>query len=164
MLARRCLRRPPKGLSVPRLPPRRLTSSVQHRTVETDSCGIPLQSTWSVNDLLTSYPSPTISKNTFKHLHKLSALIPPEEGTPEYDTLKGELEDLVKLVEAVKLVEVEEQEIVSDRDSRISADGTGIPLSDSEVEDQKSVRGSALLRYATRTSEGFYVVDTDRIR
>ncbi|KAF8268262.1 hypothetical protein EI94DRAFT_1915594, partial [Lactarius quietus] len=74
--------------------------------VETDDCAIPLKPTWSVDDLLSSYPRPTISSLALDRLHVLSALIPPEEGTPEHAKLIRELEDLVKLVESVRLFNV----------------------------------------------------------
>ena len=80
-------------------------------TVETDSHAIPTRPTWSVNELLSSYPKPQISPATLKHLHELSALIPPEEGTPEHAKLTAEMENLVKLVEAVKLVDVGESSV-----------------------------------------------------
>ena len=162
MLARRCLHLQARGpLSSPCLYSRH-PICCKARHIETDSCGIPLQPTWSVNELLSSYPSPTISTTTFKQLHALSALIPPEEGTLEHDELKRELEDLVKLVEAVKLVKVEE--VYENGDGRIWAEGTGIPLSGSTTENAKSMEAPSLLRHATRIHDGFYVVDADRTR
>ncbi|KII95891.1 hypothetical protein PLICRDRAFT_78507, partial [Plicaturopsis crispa FD-325 SS-3] len=126
---------------------------------ETDSLGIPLQPTWSVHDLLSSYPTPTITPATFKRLHELSALIPPAEGTVEHDSLKRELEELIKLVEAVKLVQLDDEGGVPD--GRIWAQGTGLQFVDhDEHEDGES--GRALLRHAARTEEGLYLVDADK--
>ncbi|KAH9999361.1 hypothetical protein BJV77DRAFT_1064268 [Russula vinacea] len=86
--------------------PQRCNSGSSHRgpeLVETDDCAIPLKPTWSVDELLSSYPRPTISSSALRRLHVLSALIPPEEGTSAHSRLTRELEDLVKLVESVRL-------------------------------------------------------------
>ncbi|KIM83820.1 hypothetical protein PILCRDRAFT_26785, partial [Piloderma croceum F 1598] len=135
---------------------------------QTDSCGIPFHPTWSVNDLLSSYPTPTITSFTLKRLHELSALIPPEEGTPEHDSLKQELENLIKLVEAVKLFTLGDNpgEISGEKqipDGRVWAEGTEIRPMDVPAE-VDGVTGSALLRFANRTSDGLYVVDADRTK
>jgi hypothetical protein len=72
-----------------------LSSKPTLRTdVEPDENGIPIRPTWSVNELLSSYPKPTISPATLKHLYALGALIPPEEGSPEHTKLTEEIEDL----------------------------------------------------------------------
>ncbi|KAG0702336.1 hypothetical protein DFH29DRAFT_771975, partial [Suillus ampliporus] len=130
---------------------------------ETDEYGIPLKPTWSVQKLLSSYPAPSISPATFKRLHELSALLPPEEGTPEYFKLKHELEDLIKLVEATKLINVEDTESTDIPDGRVMAEGSGIPLDRTPREDG-DVRGQDLLSYASRSANGMYVVETDRSR
>ena len=133
--------------------------------VETDEHGIPVRPTWSVNELLSSYPKPTISPATLKHLHTLSALIPPEEDSPEHAKLTEEMQDLVKLVEAVKLVNTDS---VDDGngvpDGRIWAEGVGIDL-DAEpvIPDETEVQGRGLLKYAKSVSpEGLYLIDSDR--
>ncbi|OAX39150.1 hypothetical protein K503DRAFT_849665 [Rhizopogon vinicolor AM-OR11-026] len=130
--------------------------------VETDKYGIPLKPTWSVQELLSSYPAPSISPATFKRLHELSALLPPEEGTPKYAKLKHELEDLIKLVEATKLIKVEETESAGIPDGRVMAEGFGIPLDRTPGNDV--ARGQNLLSYATRSADGMYVVETNRSR
>ena len=98
-------------------------------------------------------------------MHTLSALIPPEEGSPEHAQLTEEMQDLVKLVEAVKLVNTDS---VDDGngvpDGRIWAEGTGIDL---DVEptpaDEDEVQGRSLLKYAKNVSpEGLYLIDSDR--
>jgi hypothetical protein len=168
MLTRLCVRLQSTRSLVHPQNSRRQTSSQARHAVETDSCGIPVRPTWSVNKLISSYPSPSISPTTFKHLHALSALIPPREGSPEYEGLKRELEDLVKLVEAVRLVDVEgssKDDKVIVRDGRIWAQGTGIPLLQGSSEDGEDIEsGEALLHHAARTSTGFYVVDAERTR
>ncbi|EJF62858.1 hypothetical protein BD309DRAFT_883365 [Dichomitus squalens] len=136
--------------------------------VEVDSVGIPLKPTWSVNELLSSYPRPAVSPSELKRLHELSALIPPADGTSEHTKLAQEMEELVKLVEAVKLVDV--GEVVEEGavpDGRIWASGQGVSL-DAEAfaasEDADAVSGRALLAHASRTMEGLYVVETDKPR
>ncbi|KAG1815274.1 hypothetical protein EV424DRAFT_1111105 [Suillus variegatus] len=152
--ARRVWRR---SLNVP------LQYSTSRATVETDKYGIPLTPTWSVQELLSSYPAPSISPATFKRLHELSALLPPEEGTPEYVKLKHELEELIKLVEATKLIKVEETGNAGIPDGRVIAEGSGIPL-DRTPRENGDVRGRDLLSYASRSANGMYVVETDRSR
>ncbi|KAI0092458.1 hypothetical protein BDY19DRAFT_903275 [Irpex rosettiformis] len=130
-----------------------------------DEDGIPLRPTWSVNELLSSYPRPTISPSTLKRMYKLSALVPPAEGTREHADITRELEDLVKLVEAVKLVHVDEKVAYTDHgipDGRIWEEGTGIPLEKSSKPGavvKEEAHGRALLEHAQRTHNGLYVVD-----
>jgi hypothetical protein len=148
----------------------RLNSSLSSKhalrtEVETDEHGIPVRPTWSVNELLSSYPKPTISPATLKHLHTLSALIPPEEGSPEHAKLTEEMQDLVKLVEAVKLVNTDS---VDDGngvpDGRIWAEGTGIDLdAEPTPTDENGAQGRSLLKHAKNVSpEGLYLIDSDR--
>lgn len=131
---------------------------------ETDDCSIPLRPSWSVHDLLSSYPKPTLSPSTLTHLHRLSALTPPEEGTPEHAKLTSELEDLIKLVEAVKLVdcsELKDEDKIPD--GRILPKGVGIDLTGGGGGGGEEVTdGRELLKHAARTENGFYVVDADR--
>ncbi|KAG6899771.1 hypothetical protein C0993_006997 [Termitomyces sp. T159_Od127] len=150
---RQCLRLPLLPLSthsysVARL--HRRLFSVKH---ETDEYGIPLKPTWSVHELLSSYPKPTLSSATLTRLHKLSALQPPEEGSIEQEKLKGEMEELIRLVEAVKLVDTQ-----------------GVHPTTFELQNQQAIpsedepSGRLLLQDATRTLNGFYVVDSDKRR
>ena len=143
-----------------------LSSNPTLRTnVETDENGIPIRPTWSVNELLSSYPKPTISPATLKHLHTLSALIPPEEGSPEHAKLTEEMRDLVKLVEAVKLVNTDSVDDGSGvPDGRIWAEGTGIDLEAEPIPvDENEVQGRDLLKYSKAVSpEGLYLIDSDR--
>lgn len=141
---------------------RHLRSSISTST-RVDEHGIPLQATWSVNDLLSSYPKPTISPATLKRMHELSALIPPPEGTPQHARLTSEMEDLVKLVEAVKMVEVDghymEADVHGVPDGRIWAQSSGIPLTrHSEAVEDEDTHGRALLKHAQRVENGLYVV------
>jgi len=132
---------------------------------ETDEYAIPLRPTWSIDALLSSYTRPTISPSTLKRLHELSALHPPEEGTPEHEKLTAELEDLVKLVEAVKTADVRTDSTAGPiPDSRIWADGTGISLQDAArpEDENRGLSGQDLLSFAARTEGKLYVVESDR--
>lgn len=135
--------------------------------VETDDCAIPLRPTWSVDDLLSSYPRPTISSHALDRLHTLSALIPPEEGTPEHANLIRELEDLVKLVESVRLVNVSSDSTPSHvvADARIWAENAGIDLQKvpSGAHDREALGPAELLSRASRTENGLYVMHSDRV-
>lgn len=140
---------------------RTLRALLQSRQVVTDACGIPLKPTWSLRELISSYHSPILSSATFQRLHELSALITPTEGTPEYDTTKKELDELVRLVEAVKLVNVDRPTDSFIPDGRVWAENTGILLT---KEPHDEIQGTRLLHVANRTLEGMYVVETDRER
>jgi hypothetical protein len=134
--------------------------------VATDDCAIPLKPTWSVDDLLSSYPRPTISSPALRRLHVLSALIPPEEDTPEHVKLTRELEDLVKLVESVRLSNVPDTSnpVNTTMDARVWAEGTGIDLQRSPPgdRDQEALDTVELHSHASRTENGLYIVHSDR--
>lgn len=153
----------------------RLVSSLhkQHNSLaDIDSHAIPVEPVWSVKELLSSYPKPIISAKKLKQLHELSALIAPEEGSQEHAELTAEMEDLVKLVEAVRLVDTSQSTELSDEvpDGRIWAEDAAQPLTlgtvrrRGSVEEDGEVHGQALLKYASRTENHFYVVDADRKR
>jgi len=148
----------------------RYASGSSQRTpelVETDECAIPLKPTWSIDNLLTSYPRPTISSPALRRLHLLSALIPPEEGTPEHAKLTRELEDLVKLVESVRLSNVTgaSSPLNTAVDSRVWAEGTGIDLQKAPIgdRDQEALDSTELLSWASRTENGLYIIRSDRV-
>jgi hypothetical protein len=134
--------------------------------VKTDDCAIPLKPVWSVDDLLSSYPRPTISSSALRRLHVLSALIPPEEGTPEHIKLSRELEDLVKLVESVRLFNAPDASNLVDTavDARVWAQGTGIDLEKPPPggHGQEALDPTELLSWASRTADGLYVIHSDR--
>lgn len=132
---------------------------VANKSVETDTCGIPLRPTWSVYELLSSYPKPTISSATLEHIHELSALIPPKEGTPEHEKLLQELGDLIKLVEAVKLVNTDGVQCTD----RVYKEDWDRALAETETTVQGGT-GRSLLTHASRSVDGLYVVDADRKR
>ena len=139
----------------------RRLSAVRYRLVHTshDDCGIPKKPTWSVDELLSSYPRPTLSSATLLRLHKLSALIPPAEGTTQHQTLKKELEEFVRLVEAVKLVDTRGIHPAMSH-GHINEQPHDKPSHRGECE----VNGIQLLKHAAYKQDGFYVVDSDRMR
>ncbi|KAI0722190.1 hypothetical protein C8T65DRAFT_134757 [Cerioporus squamosus] len=132
---------------------------------EVDFTGIPLKPTWSVHELLSSYPRPTVPAATLKRLHELSALIPPLEGTPEHVKLTQEMEELIRLVEAVKLVDV--SEVAEDGpvpDGRTWASGEGVRRDAEVLPETEAVSGRSLLHHASRTIDDLYVVEADKPR
>ncbi|KAI0939653.1 hypothetical protein AcW1_004611 [Taiwanofungus camphoratus] len=135
-----------------------------------ETCGIPLQPVWSVNELLSSYPQPIVTPSTLKRLHDLSALLPPHEGTMEHARLTQDMENLVKLVEAVKLVDTSEvagEDGETIPDGRIWAEGSGIEMSESSTMPQhqsSEAVGRELLQHSSRVKDGLYVVDANKTR
>ena len=131
--------------------------SASHPRRKTDSCGLPLQPTWSVYELLSSYPSPELSTNTITRLYELSALACPKVDTPQFKLIKEELEDMVRLVEAVRLVDT----------SGITVKGRG-EKEDADLNtphgETSGEYGKDLLKHASRAKDGFYTVDSDRRR
>ncbi len=99
----------------------------ENNEAETDTDDvIPRKPTWSVHELISSYPRPHISDATLKKLHQLSALVPPTEGTPEHERIRRELEEMVRLVEAVKLVDTSSVDDANEiPDGRIWPEGCG---------------------------------------
>lgn len=67
-----------------------------------DADGIPLKRTWSLRSLMAEQPRVELSAAQFRHLHKLSGLTVPDMSAPESVRLKQELEEMLRLVEAVK--------------------------------------------------------------
>ncbi|KAH6915171.1 hypothetical protein BKA70DRAFT_568268 [Coprinopsis sp. MPI-PUGE-AT-0042] len=140
---------------------RRFARSYTTAKVQTDELGIPLKSTWSVNTLLSSYPSPKIAPETLKKLYQLSALVPPEEGSPEHAKVTRDLEEMVRLVEAVKLVDTKGTTVEAgiereDMDRKL--------FGNPDEQRAKEVHGQELLKLASRTVNGYYVVEADRTR
>ncbi|KAH9482432.1 hypothetical protein JR316_0004532 [Psilocybe cubensis] len=119
----------------------------------------PTTPTWSVNDLLSSYPSPRLSSTTITRLYDLSALIPPQEGTPQFEAVKSDLEEMVRLVEAVRLVDTSSVS-VSGRGEKEDADRNIAPIDPSQLGEV----GQQLLKHASQTKDQFYVVDSERAR
>lgn len=130
-----------------------------HSTLpKADKYGIPLKPTWSVNELLSSYPKPSVSSQTLTRLHELSALVPPAEGTAKEVRLKEQMSELVRLVEAVKLIDTQGVSFATRWDEE-DADRRNAELPPIAVSE-----GQELLKHAARTKEGFYLVDADRRR
>lgn len=128
--------------------------SIKHQV---DSCGIPVQPTWSVHQLLESYACPKLSSTTIDRLYELSALAPPKKDNLQYEKMKEDLEDMVKLVEAVKQVNTNGVSLVG-RGEKEDGDRT---QQNSQFEGE---HGQTLLKYAARTENKFYAVDAEKKR
>ncbi len=75
------------------------------------------------------------------------------------------MEELVRLVEAVKLVDV--NEVAEDGpvpDGRIWASGEAVSLNAGALDEAEAVGGRSLLQHASRTVDGLYVVEADKPR
>ena len=134
-------------------------------TPAVDELGVPLSATWSVKELLSTYPAPSLSHDTLTRLHRLSALNPPALGLPDSESLRLELQELLRLVEAVKLVDTsmtlggtEHSDIP---DSRVWAEGRGLDLHAPDAQHLKEAHGEALLKHAKKYVDGQYVVETN---
>ena len=128
--------------------------SIKHQV---DSCGIPVQPTWSVLQLIESYACPKLSSATIDRLYELSALTPPKKHTLQYEKMKKDLGDMVKLVETVKQVNTNRVHLVGRGEKE---DGDRIHQN-SHYEGE---HGQTLLKYAARTENRFYIVDAERKR
>ncbi|KAG9125965.1 hypothetical protein FRC07_005442 [Ceratobasidium sp. 392] len=148
-----------RSLSFPVLVRRNSTKS----NIDCDELGVPVRATWSVEKLLSTYPAPSLSPDTLARLHRLSALQSPEPGSPEAESLRRDLQELLRLVEAVKLVDTSAlggSEHADIPDSRIWAEGRGIDLDAPEASHLDEKHGQALLRHASKHVDGQYVVET----
>jgi len=98
-----------------------------------------------------------LSATTLNRLYELSSLVPFDEGTQNYNAVKESLEEMIKLVEAVRLVET----------SRVSLAGRG-EKEDADLGTPRTVpsggAGQELLKHASRKSDQFYVVDSERMQ
>lgn len=79
------------------------------------------------------------------------------------------MEGLVRLVEAVKLVdtsEVGDADDVGVPDGRLWAEGTGIELDESPqpTEGSQDPNDQKLLSHSSRVRRGLYIVDADKVR
>jgi hypothetical protein len=139
--------------------------SARHNSTKTavDSLGVPLRATWSVEKLLSTYPAPVLSHDTLARLHRLSALQPPEQSSSKAETLRLELEELLRLVEAVKLVNTSTlggPEHADIPDSRVWPEGRGIALDEPGPKHLDEVHGKDLLKHARKHVDEQYVVET----
>ncbi|EJD54071.1 hypothetical protein AURDEDRAFT_110706 [Auricularia subglabra TFB-10046 SS5] len=134
------------------------------RLVETDELGLPKQPTWSVQELLSSYPTAPPTTEKLKHLHKLAALVPPEEGSEEWKRLSEDMSELIRLVEAVKLIDTTgvEPENLLEPITLSAVFGTD-PNADAALYADEP-NGTELLKHAEHQGDGFYVVDTPSSR
>jgi hypothetical protein len=148
------------------------TNNVSDTTasIDTDELGLPRVPTWSVRALLDAHPltETALSAPTLARLHRLAALIPPVEGTPEHTKLSAELAELVRLVEAVRSAPVDENVVdggFAVPDGRVWAEDEGAFLDANAaafLPSSGEEKGRDLLRHAARTERGLYVVEADR--
>lgn len=89
-------------------------------------------------------------------LHKMSALNAPAEDSDAFTTLKGEMEELIRLVEAVRLVDT----TGVSSDGRIWPMDRGVDLDSARANKEVSTGEQDILRHAAKTINGYYVVDT----
>ncbi|KAH7343576.1 hypothetical protein B0J17DRAFT_182550 [Rhizoctonia solani] len=127
-----------------------------------DDLSVPLKATWSVGQLLSTYPAPELSDGTFTRLHRLAAINPLDSASPDKERLKLELKELLRLVEAVKLVDPSSLDGTKQLglDSRIWAEGRGMDLDAPMADHLGEAHGEALLRHAKKHIDGQYVVET----
>ncbi|KAG8903831.1 hypothetical protein FRB99_002682 [Tulasnella sp. 403] len=133
---------------------------------DTDDLAMPHGPTWSVQELLASYPAPTLEPSTLVRLHKLSALHAPEEGSSEFETLRKDLAEMVRMVEAVKTVDLP-KEATGIPDARIWPESLGMDTrasSSTGPDLPPEPSGQQLMQNAERTADGFYMVESDRKR
>lgn len=91
---------------------------------------------------------------TVNRLYELSSLVPPEEGTSNYNASKQNLEEMIKLVEAVRLVDTSELMV-----GRSEQEDTDLVAPQTTLSGEI---GQELLKHASRISDRFYVVDSER--
>lgn len=129
------------------------------RTPQVNELGVPLSPTWSVRELLDSYPPPAIDDQTFEKIHRLSALVPPAKGTAEREFLRKELQELVKMVNAVRIADIPKDEEQGVPDGRIYPIPIEVSLEETKAtEEESQPHGRELLRHSQISSETSYVL------
>lgn len=96
---------PSPARNIPSTRSRHLNSSrsiVVQRSVPVDADGIPIAPPYSIRALIASLPTPALSDEQYIHLHTLSSLHPPPSGSPEFAAKKAQLQEMIRLVEAVR--------------------------------------------------------------
>jgi hypothetical protein len=121
--------------------------------------GVPLSATWSVRELLDSYSPPSLDDPTFEKIHRLSALVPPDRGTQEREVLRKELQELVRLVNAVRVAEVPQGKEGQIPDGRIYPIPQEIDLDmTNTTQEEPLASGRELLKHSQIGSETAYVL------
>ncbi|KAF8339160.1 uncharacterized protein EI90DRAFT_3040676 [Cantharellus anzutake] len=125
-----------------------------------------IRPTWSVHELLSTYPAPKISDATLVKLHRVSALIPPPLDSHAYSERKHQLEELIRLVEAVKLVDVSSTRGTSIPDGRVWTQGRPIDAPDlnNESSAPQVSEERNILQHASKSVDGYYVVESPSFR
>ncbi len=131
------------------------TNKPPRKPTDVDDYGFPLEPTWSVEGLLTSYEGDAplkLDDASLERLHTLSALVPPKVGSEERAKLQRELEELMKLVNAVRVAPVATNTTTEGiPDGRIYPTATVFRLKDvegeREVEELDETNGLVLLKH-----------------
>ncbi|KAH7102984.1 hypothetical protein BKA62DRAFT_698231 [Auriculariales sp. MPI-PUGE-AT-0066] len=129
----------------------------------TDELGLPTRPVWSVRELLSSYATTPLSYQKLAHLHKLAALIPPVEGSPAAEKLQTDMTELIRLVEAVRLINTDGVEPENLLEPIVLSHTEDMP-SATKSHSEPDVGGKELLQHAERTVTRFYIVDTPSTR
>ena len=133
---------------------------IQSNTPSGTTSDVPAAS-WSIKELLQSYPAPKVDDKTLNRLHKLAALKPPKAGSEEFESLRRELEDMIRLVEAVKTIEIPDTPATGTFDGRVWPDSQGLQFDDSIAEShgKKAPHGRDLLKHSSAANDEFYLVE-----
>ncbi|KAF8529255.1 hypothetical protein BU17DRAFT_36905 [Hysterangium stoloniferum] len=135
---------------------------------EVDQYCVPITPTWSVHQLINSYPSPELSDASLTRLYALAALVPPEPGTSHFTKVKREMGDLVRLIEAVRMAPLAGRVYSSAWSIGAAAQDGPPPAADLQGRRESSgtlpPSGRELLKHAKRANDGYYVVDSSRPR
>lgn len=149
-----------------------------------DADGLPTKPTWSLRALLESQPRFELSQSQLQHLYKLSALRPPPPNSAEEAKIKSELQEMIRLVEAVRTCPLL-QDQTQNQSARVLADGSeeadlpdgrvwpagqgmeivldwgtsdaSVPQAERKASKDDKKPASELLKLAKRTRDGFYV-------
>ena len=108
-------------------------------------------------------PHSQLDHETLVRMHKLSALHIPPKDSKEYENMKAEMENLVRLVDAVQLIELPEE--AGSVASRLRDGDHAVSFSEylkdrkvpEPVEDPENT-GTTLLKHSKSRNEHFYVV------
>lgn len=121
---------------------------------------VPAEPTWSVKELLASYPAPTLEPAMLERLHKMAALRPPPYDSEDFESLRTQLSEMIRMVEAVKLVDIPDALKGSEiPDGRIWPEGRGMSFAQDPISNVNSdPSGHALLEKAANVANNGYIV------
>jgi Asp-tRNA(Asn)/Glu-tRNA(Gln) amidotransferase C subunit len=130
--------------------------------VKVDELGLPVDPQVSPSTARYYNPSPVdLTREQLHKLHKLSALKPPQEGSPEETKLMEELGGLIGLMDVVKEVSLPQDpkelaELLKGfGQSEQVFDGTN--MTREKPTSTSMLKGRELLKYAAKSERGLYV-------